>query len=715
MQIIQSIRDKGAAIVIVVIALSLIGFILMDAQQGSSKLFGSLSSSVGKVNGETIELGEFNKRVKQSEDMQEQRSGQRPSGSQTLQLREQMWNQIVAEKVFFAETEKLGIAFTSNELRDILLSNDPNNPLLKEPGMTDSANPSKLNISRAQSALANIKKLTGERRDAVDAQIIDPLKITSTVTKYTSLLNASVYYPSWMQQKETAETKNFANISYVSLPYSDIADSTITVTDNDVNEYVQKHKDMFKQEEGRNISYVAFSQLASKDDSARISMVVERLKDAFAADSNALAFVTKNTSSIEFTDEYLPKSKLTPAVADTLSKLPVGAVYGPFIDKGSYVIAKMIGVKALPDSVKARHILIPTNDPQSGQPIANDADAKKLADSINAAIAGGADFAALALKYSSDGSKTSGGDLGTFEYGKMVPEFNEFSFTKPVGSRGVVKTRFGYHIIEILNQKDFKPGNNGYKLAYMAKEITASEETITNAQLEATKASNEKNAANLAKYISKNGLKLTQVPALVKENDYQVGNDLQDARQLVRWVFEAKKGDVSEPFAIGDRFIVVQLDKLNSKGVQDAATARPGCEVIIRNRKKASMIIKKVGANTNTLEAIATANNKQVQQAGADSSITMASQFVNGLGQESKVIGASFCKDYQTKVSAPIEGTSAVYYIKVNSVQAKPADTQEAINTQVEARKSALRNQVNSWFEGLKKPADIKDNRSKYF
>lgn len=709
MQIIQSIRDKGAAIVIVIIALSLIGFILMDAKQGSSRLFSSLSSNVGKVNGDGIELGEFNKRVKQSEDMQEQRTGQRPSGAQTYQLREQMWNQIVAEKVFFAETEKLGIDFTSNELRDILLSNDPNNPFLKEPGMTDSAT-GKLSISKAQSALANIKKFKGEQREAVDAQIIDPLKISTTVAKYTSLLNASVYYPSWMQQKETAETKNFASISYVSLPYSDIVDSTITVSDKDVDEYVQKHKDMFKQEAGRNISYVAFSQLASGDDSARTKRVVEDLQPQFAADSNAKVFVTKNTSSIEYSDDYLPKAKITAPVADTLTKLAVNAVYGPYVDKGSYVIAKMVGTKELPDSVHARHILIPVQDQQTGKVIREDSVAKKLADSILTAVNSGADFSMLALQYSSDGSKTKGGDLGTFGYGAMVPEFNEYCFTKPAGSKGVVKTQFGYHIIDVLSQKDFKPA---YKIAYMAKEISPSEVTINNASLEATKASAVKTSAELTKYISKNGLKLTQVPSLVKENDYQV-SDLQDARSLVRWVFEAKKGDVSEPFSIGDRFIVVQVDKINDKGIQDAATARSGCEAVIRNRKKAAMIMKKAG-NVTSLEALASANSKQVQQAGLDSTLTMGSQIINGLGAESKVIGAAFCKDYQTKVSPPIEGTSAVYFVKVNSVQAKPADTADAVATQVNSRKSTLRSQVNSWFEGLKKPADIKDNRAKYF
>jgi len=150
------------------------------------------------------------------------------------------------------------------------------------------------------------------------------------------------------------------------------------------------------------------------------------------------------------------------------------------------------------------------------------------------------------------------------------------------------------------------------------------------------------------------------------------------------------------------------------EGVQDVKAARPGCEVIVRNRKKSEVIIKKLG-NAPTLESAAAAYNKSIQQAGADSSITMASQIINGLGMEQKVIGASFNKDYQAKVSPPISGTSGVYVIKVSSVQAKPADTPEVAAKQITAKLGTLRGEIGNWYEGLKKQASIKDNRSKYY
>lgn len=709
MQIIQTIRDKGAAIVITVIALSLIGFILMDANQGGGSMFSSFSTNVGKVNGETIEIDEFNTRVSQLQ-AQEERGGQRVSGVRTYQIREQMWNQIVAEKIFFAETKKLGIELTSKELSTILLSNDPGNPFMQEQGLLDAEG--KLDIAKVQKAISeDIKKAKGEQREAVDNQIINPLKLSTAVSKYSGLMNASAYYPVWMQKKDVTEVKEFSLISYVTVPFSEIPDSVITVTDAEINSYVKKNKELFKQEEGRMISYVGFSQLPNKEDSNRIKLMVEDLKTSFAADTNAKVFLARNTSSIEFDDNFKSKSKFTSPGIDSIVSAPIGTVTGSFVDGKNYVLAKVISTRQMPDSAKVRHILLQTYDPQSKTEKMPDSTAKKIADSILAAVKSGADFAALVLKYSDDGgSKIKGGEIGPFSYEAMVPEFSEYSFTQPVGSKGVVKTIFGYHVIDILSQKDQK---TAYKIAFMAKEIVPGDVTINNASLQATKASAEKDAKGLATYAAKNGYSVTQVPSLVKENDFSVGG-LEDARPLVRWAFEAKKGEVSEVFSIGDQFVVATVDKVLKEGVQDAATARSGSEVIIRKEKKAEIILKKLGSNP-TLELAAAAYNKQIMQGGEDSSITMASQIINEIGVEPKVIGVSFNKDFQSKPSPPFAGNSGVFVVKGQGIQRKPDDSPEIAAQQITSRIATLRNQTNSWYEGLKKLADIKDKRNKHF
>ena len=710
MQIIQGIRDKGAAIVIVVIALSLIGFILMDAKQGSSRLFSSGSSVIGKVNGSDIEKDEFNKKVKDLIDQDEQRSRKKLTVTEVAQKREQVWNQMIAEKIFYAEANKLGIDFTSRELSTILSTNDPSNPLMQEQGMTDPTS-GKLDETKLREALNTIKKAKGEQFDMINSRIVEPQKIASISTKYFSLLNASAYYPTWMEEKDKKEAKTFANISYVSVPYSVISDSTLKVSDEEVEKYVHKNKDLFKQEAGRMISYVAFSQLPNSEDSTRIMEAVATLKSGFEAENNIKNFLARNSSMIEFDSNYLPKSKIMSSKVDSIIKQTIGSVYGPYVDKGNYVLAKTLGVKTLPDSVKAKHILISTVNNQTGQPLLADSTAKKRADSILAAVNTGADFTALAKQYSSDGSKDKGGDLGTFGYGAMVPEFNDFCFNKTTGTRGVVKTQFGYHIIEILNQQGSSPA---YKMAYMAKEILASEATINKASLDATKLSAIKDPKEFDAYIQKNGIKKITHPTLIKENDASIGQ-LQEARMLVRWVFDSKKGDISDPQSIGEQFVVAIVDKIQEDGVQDIKTARPMAERSIREQKKAEEITKKLG-NTPTLESAAAAYSKEILTAGIDSSITFSTTFINNVGTEPRLVGAAFNKDNLNKVTAPISGKSGVYVLKINSTGYKGDDTPEKA-VQVRTQKTdELRNQsAGNWFEGLKKQATIKDDRSKVY
>lgn len=710
MQIIQNIRDKGAAVVIAVISLSLIGFLLMDAKQGSNKLFSSSNTDFGSVNGSKIDKDEFTKKVKTAEAQQEQQQQRKLSAAESAQVRDNVWNQLVAEKVFFAESEKLGINFTAKELSNILSSNTPDNPLLQDKNMIDPAT-GMLDQAKIKEALTSIKKSKGEQREQIEAQVIEPQKIGSVSQKYMGMLNASAYYPSWMEEQDNKNSNSFATISYVSVPYNVISDSTIKVTDAEVEKYVDAHKDLFKQESGRKISYVTFSQLPNIADSIKMFELVQLLKESFQTDNNVKNFVARN-SAMAYDSSYKSRTSVQTTILDSILKVPQGNVYGPYVDYGSYVLAKVLGTKVTADSAKARHILIGTIDPQTGNMLMSDSAAKKLADSILTAINGGADFAMMVQQYSTDqGSKEKGGLYESFAYGQMVPEFNEFSFTKASGSKGVVKTQFGYHVMEALGTKG---SSAKYKIAFVAKEIIASQQTVDNANNEATTASSQKDATKLDTYLKTKGLNKITTPNALKENDFNVGQ-LQDARGLVRWAFEAKKGDVSEPFSIGDQFVVAVLDKIFVEGTQDAATARPMAERDIKNKKKGEEITKKLGAIP-TLESAAAAYQQQVQIAGADSSITFNGQVINGLGNEPKIFGAVFNPANKTKVTSPIIGKSGVYVLKVNSIGEKAAATAEVATVVRLERLSVIRNQAaGNWYEGLLKQATVKDNRSAFY
>ncbi|HEV2833192.1 MAG TPA: peptidyl-prolyl cis-trans isomerase, partial [Hanamia sp.] len=501
------------------------------------------------------------------------------------------------------------------------------------------------------------------------------------------------------------------------VPYSVISDSAVKVSDKEIENYLDKNELKYKQEAGRMISYVTFSAAANAQDSARIRQTLIDLKPQFVADSNAKLFMGKNSSAIPFFDGYTPQSKLQIPFKDSVIALPNGGVFGPYEDANNYVLAKKISTKILPDSITARHILIGTIDPQTQQPLIADSTAKRLADSIATAIAGGADFDLLEQKYSTDqAAKKEKGvmtfDLVTIQGEGFAKEFGDFLLNEKGETKKVVKTQFGYHYIEILDKKGLQPA---YKIAYLAREIAPSDETINAANTAAIKlAGNARNVKAFNEYISKNGLNKVDVPNPVKENDFQLGG-LQDARSIVKWAFEAKEGEVSEPFTVKDDFIVAVVDRRIKEGVPDVVTARPLVEPIIRNLKKADEIKKKLN-NPTTLEAAAKVYNLQVLNTGADSTLTFQAQIINGVGNEPRVAGAAFNKAYQTKVSPPIAGNTGVFVIKVNSVATKAPLSPEMLEQQ---KMSEINRQIQSAlgqsFNALKKIAKIEDDRSKFF
>jgi len=705
MQIIQNIRDKGSAIVIGVIALSLIGFIMMDSRTANSR--SGSTSSIGKINGEAIDSKTLLDKVKQLED---QRGG-RVSGAEVYQLRQNAWEQIVTEKVLNSEFEKMGLVFSPKELSSILFSEDA--PQTLKQAFTDKTT-GQYDIEKAKQWWIQAKKAKGDQRDAIESQIVEPLMLQTLATKYSSLLAASAYYPTWMQEKENVDNKSFANISYVAVPYNAISDSTVKISDQELLDYMGKHKNIYKQDGGRIISYVSFSANASNADTLKAVENLNNLKTTFIADTNAKAFVARNMSAIKFDDSYVAKSKLTMSQKDTIAALSNGVVFGPYLDGNNIVLAKMIGSRQLPDSAKCRHILIATRNAQTGEQILSDSVAKKRIDSIEAAIKGGEDFNKMVLQYSDDaGSKDKKGeyDFPSFPFNGIAREFAETIFYGNTGDKKVVKTDFGYHYIEVLSQKDFQ---TAYKIAYVAKEILPSDETINGASTQATKLSGEaRDAKALEAYVAKNGLKKIDMPTLVKENDNQLGA-LLDARQLIKWAFEAKQGDVSEAFNIQDQFIVAVVDKIQPEGLPDAKTARPIFELTVRNLKKAENITKKLSTSA-SLEAAAASYSVPVGSAGADSTLIFGAQIINGVGQEPKIIGAAFNKAYQTKMSEPIVGTNGVYLIKVNSVGNKTTDIPEVLAATAKEKTTSMVQTTYSFFESLKKLADIKDNRSKIF
>lgn len=704
MSIIQTIRDKAAVLVFGIIGISLIGFLVQDAfVGGGSHLFTAPSSTVGKVNGVAIERESFDERVRAME-AQYQSQGYRIDESMRQEIQNQIWNGLISKELITAEAQKLGIDFTSKEFTELLFSE--NAPQEFKQQFTDPKT-GVYNIEAARNAFKTLQK----SKDAaqlrqVNDQLIDPIVLSQIQKKLMTIFTNGTYIPKWLIEKQNAVTGQVADISFVGLSYSTVADSSVNVTDAEINDYIQKHKANFKQEKSRSIAYVLFNAAPNKQDSANLWNKMEELKKPLAEAADAGVFVTRQGTKSQFFDGYMSKSRIQIPVKDSLFQLSPGEVYGPYYDGNSIVIARMMGSKVLPDSVKARHILIGTINPQTGQPTLADSVAKKRIDSIQQAIAGGASFELLVTKYSDDeGSKAVFGNLGYFPNGQMVKAFNDFAFEGKAGDKGVVKTEYGYHYIEILDQKNFE---QAYKIAYLSKPIEASVETDRAASAAATQfASVSRTAKAFDDNVVKEKLN-KRIAESVKDMDYQV-TGIGTSRAFIKWIYSNKPGTVSDPISVGDQYVVALITGEKEEGVQSAAEARIIVEPQLRNKKKAAQLVTKFGKYASIDEA-AKNTGQQVQQAD---SVRFADNFKPAFGNELILVGAALNKNYQEKVSPPLAGNTGVYALQVKNLGALPND---AANVEEQRKATAMQMKQTMGYavmQALKEAATVKDTRMK--
>ena len=692
MSIIQNIRDKGAWIIFTIIVIALVAFVLQD---GIGKQGNTTETDLGTVNGVAINKINF------EEKLEIQVQNYASQGVKREQLIGFLWNQEIDRILYINEQEKLGITIGNKELTDVLFGTE--SPFKQE--FTD-PNTGEFKVNDAKQAIAQVKKSKNQEQiNQIEKLYIEPSIENRLRNKYQALIVKGLQLPTWMVQKQYNESNSIANIDIIGVPYANISDSTIKVTDDEVASYIKENAAAFQVEEAsKSINFVGFSAAPTSTDSTSVLNSITALKADFQAAQDPAVFLNKVGSDLPFYNSFISGKSIQIPNKEAIIAAGVGNVYGPYVDGKNYTIAKVIGVKQWPDSASVRHILITTAG-QNGQLVRDDSTAKKLIDSIRFAIAGGASFDAMVLKYSEDaGSKEKGGKYEMFPQAQMVGPFNDFSFDNSVGTKGVVKTDFGYHYIEVLKQT---PRSPAYKIAYLSKAILPSSETIGAASSAAAAFAT---ASKDIKSFNQEAVKLNKqtFPAVgIKSMDYEIPG-LGESRSLVRWVYENDLNSVSEPTEIGDSYFVAIITGEEKAGLASVASAKPQVEGILRDQKKATQI--KQSFKGNTMEAIA-ANAKTVVQP-ADS-INFNYSLIPGIGNEPKLVGAAFNKAFLNKPSAPIAGNAGVFVISVKSQGAKAA-TQDLVSFE-----SDLLNRTRSVIYrtniALKKVAKIKDNRMKVY
>jgi len=693
------LRERMGKIVAIAIGLSLFLFILIDVVQKGSSFFSSDRDELGQVAGQKISYTDFQAQLQQAEDNFKQQSGQNNINAQfTAYLQENTWTQQVNQILLNREVDKLGLTVSPDEVSSMVNGPNPDQAIVQNFGDPQTGQVDRNKLSDF------LKHLTTY---PVDVQtrwqgFIKQLTTNKMAQKFMSLATNGLYVNS-LDAKDDYEAKNrLVNFKYVALDYASIPDSKITLTDDDYKAYYDEHKYKFNnKEELRSFDYVSINGAASKDDSAAIKDQVEKLIPAFKSTTDDSLFVQQNAET-KTPLVYRKKGQLgDPRLDSVMFTAPNGFVYGPYLSNGSYKIAKLIDARTGPDSVKARHILLPATNGLDK--------ARATADSLKKLIQSGKSFADLAQTYSTDkSSAVKGGELGMFGRGAMIGPFDEAVFNGKKGDLLIVTTQYGVHVIQIEDQKG---SSKVVKVAVVDRPITPSQKTQSAAYSKAQAFLGAVTKGNFAAEAKKEGLTV-KTASDVKALAAGVPG-LDEARPVVRWVYKAEVGDFGDQvYVVGDQYIVPTLTVIKPKGTLALDVVKKQIEPDVRKQVKAKQLKDKMQSAENGASTIDQVAQKLNLTATPVQNVVFANPAIPGVAVEYKVVGTLFGSK-PNQLSKPIQGDHGVYAVSVQNF-INPAPLANAVRQREQIGQALLGRSQSGVLESLKDKGNVKDYRSKF-
>ncbi|WP_375447055.1 SurA N-terminal domain-containing protein [uncultured Fibrella sp.] len=704
MSLINKIRERSG-LAVGVIAVSLILFIVgSDLLGGKSTLFGGNNQEIGTIDGRTIDNQDFQAKVEQVRAQYEQQTGRAPGEQEMTQIREQAWNQLIFETAYQKEFDNLGLTVSPEELVDMVQGNNISAEVRQaftnpQTGVFD-----KNQIIQYLKGLRNVPPAQQAQWASFEQQI----STNRLREKFDNLMRLSNYATTAEAQKEYQAQNTKADVKFLFVPYYSVNDTTVKVTDSELSDYLSKHKQEYPGADTRSIQYVSFAVNPSKEDSASLYNEIKTLARGLGGAKNDSTFARQNSDVP--VPLYLTAGEMPEQLRAAIPTFSSGGVYGPFREGNTYFIYKYGGTKKDTSfTIRASHILIrATAKTDSAK-----ADARRRAESLLKQIQGGASFEALAQSNSEDGSAQQGGDLGYFKNdGRMVKPFESaiFGFAGSGLIPRVVETDFGYHIIKITEPKT----NQLYRVAGIGKTITPSEATTNEAYQKASQfAANSKTKEAFDENAKKDKSLVIANAERIPETASNI-NALTDARAIVRWAFDDKtdKNSVSEPFQVGDQYVVAVLTGSTDKDDVKVDDYRAELTAKVRNQKKAEQIMAKLGNPSGPLETIA-----QKYGAGAivetAEDINLATGFMRTAGVDPIALGRAFGLKAGSR-SKPFAGEGGVLIVEPTRISPAPNVADYAMYKTSIQQNQGQRTTVYV-NEAIKEAAKITDRRAKFY
>ena len=708
------IRSAGKFLIFI-IGLGLFAFIAEEGFRSCEYLRNDQRQQVGEVLGEKINVQEFQKLVDEYSEVIKMQQGQENLNDEQLnRVKDMVWNSFVQNKIIAKEAQKLGLTVTDQEIANILA--EGTNPILMQTPFVNQQT-GRFDVNALKKFLADYK--TQQNANPQLAKQYDTiykywtfieknLRQQLLAQKYQSLF-AHCLISNKIEAKMAFNDQNQeSQIQLASLPYSSINDSKVTITDADLKAKYDELKPRFRQYvESRDIKYVDIQVDASAKDKADLQKQMEGYAKDLATAANPSEVVSKSSSLIQYTGLAVSKDAFPYDIANRLDSMAVGstsAVISNKIDNTLNVI-KLVSKQQLPDSIQFRLIQVAGADMAA---------AKKSADSICTAIRNGGAFEEIAKKYNQQtGEKTW---MTTRQYQSAptvdadTKNYIENLNTMAVNEVKVIPLTQGYLVAQVVDRKNMI---NKYVAAVIKKNIEFSRDTYTAAfnKFSAFVSANQ-TADAIIKNAKASGYTVQERKDVTTSEHYLAG--IHSTRDALKWLFEAKKGEVSPMYECGDNnhLLVVVLDNINKKGYRtlDDEQVKEMVKAEVMKDKKAEMLMAKL----NGVNSVNAAKSKGANVTTINQITFAAPTFIPSTGASEPALSGAVAATAKGKFSAhPVKGNAGVYVFQVMNKTNRAGKFDEKSEMQ-KLRQKYMQNAGNFMNE-LYIKANVVDNRYLFF
>lgn len=713
------IRSKGI-LLIIIIGLGLFAFIAEEAFRSCNGIKGQNSQQIGEVLGEKIYVQDFQKLLEEYQDaMKLTMRTDNLSEDQLNQLKDQVWQQLVSERVMKEDCKKLGLTVTEDELQNVL--NDGTNQLLtqtpfvnQQTGRFDVSILKQFIDAYRKAEASNNSQQLDQMRPAYNYWLFveKNLRTQLLAQKYQSLLANCVLSNKVEAKMAFNEENEEAQIQLASIAYNTIKDADIKVTDEELKAKYEELKPAFRQQqETRDVKMVDVQVKASATDRAQLQKDMTGYQKQLAAAADPTQVVSKSGSMIQYIG--LPVSgkafQQYPDIASKIDSMAVGTTGVVENTKdNTYNIVRILSRTELPDSVEFRQIQVGGKTLEA---------ARASADSIQKALAAGGDFQAIAKRYGQD-STTTWFTGAMYEQASTMSQDNrayiEALLNGAVGSTQNIELTQGNVVIQVLNRKAMK---SKAVAAVIKKEIRFSDNTYSKAYNRFSQFVTQSQAslADLQKHATKFGYTVQDLNDFATSS-HTVGNvGGSGIRDAIKWIFEAKEGQVSQLFEAGkenDHLLVLCMTKIHPQGYRpwdDAQVKEVLKREVIRDKKAEMIMAKLKGVNS-----IAAAQAKGAKVSTVNQITFAAPAFIQATGAAEPALSGAVAATAQGKFcSAPVKGNAGVYVFQVVKKQMRPAKYNEEQQIQM-CRQRAMQ-YMGNFMQDLVFGAGVVDNRYLFF